>query len=451
MQEPIHHVHRRQTLFKTLFLAITLGPAASFTAAAYQLTDLGVDVSPTDINNNGTIVGSRQTGTGKIAIRIPGGGGIEDLAGGVVANAVNDNEVITGNTATGAFLYDGTFHDIGDDYTGGDINALDKVAGSKAGVNPYRATPRPVDQAIYDPNAHGQNWQVLEVAKVYPRGTRQGVYADLYYLLGINDAGYTVGRKSRYGLVGSGAFLITPEFKDVTFLPVPSGGSAVAINNSNHVVGTNGEAHSHAYLYEFDNGRYTDLGTLNGGLRSSAADINNIDQVVGSAWLSTVDTSLNDPTLYHAFIWDPVNGMVDLNDLSGAPDWLLTAATAINGQGDIVGTAIKNGQVHGFLLSNDAPPPPQDNQPPVAVLTADVTSGKAPLTVIFSATESFDPDGNELSFTWDFGDGTTESGSTSTHTYNDPGAYLATVTVSDGSLTATASVEIGVRKGGNGK
>ncbi|MCB1824533.1 MAG: DUF3466 family protein [Candidatus Competibacteraceae bacterium] len=451
MSKCVWHNPQRQNLFRTLALAIALGPVTSNLASAYQLTDLGVDVSPTDINDNGTVVGMRQDGATRIAVRIPNGGSIEDLVGGVVANAVNDDEVITGNTLTGAFLYDGMLQDIGDDYTGLDINALGQVAGSKAGDNPYRATPRPVNPAIYDPNAHGQSWQVLDIANVYPRGTRQGVYADLYYLFGINDAGYAVGRKSRYGLVGSAAFLTTPEFKDVTFLPIPSGGTAVAINNHNRLVGTNGESHSHAYLYDFDAGLYTDLGTLNGGLRSSAADINDADQVVGSAWLSTVDTSLYDPTLYHAFIWDEGNGMVDLNDLSTEPGWLLTAATAINERGDIVGTGIVNGEVHGFLLSNDAPPPPAGNQPPVAVAVADVTSGKAPLTVSFSAAGSSDPDGDALSFAWDFGDGTTGSGVAPTHTYTNPGTYTAVMTVTDGSLTDTATVDIKVRKGrGNG-
>ncbi|MCG6862032.1 MAG: PKD domain-containing protein [Chromatiaceae bacterium] len=322
--------------------------------------------------------------------------------------------------------------------------------GSKAGTNPYRASPRPENPAIYDSSAHGQKWQVLDVAKVYPRGTRQGVYANLYYLSGINDAGYAVGRKSRYGLVGSAAFLTTPSFQDVTFLPIPSGGSAVAINNFNQVVGTNGE--SHAYLYNQVTGVYTKLDTLNEFLRSSAADVNDFGQVVGNVWLSPVDTSLYDPTLYHAFIWeDPTSGIVDLNDLSGAPNWLLTAATAINDKGDIVGTGIMGGEVHGFLLSNDPSQLPGSNQRPVAAAEADVTSGRAPLTVTFSAAGSADPDGDALSFEWDFGDGTTGSGTAPTHTYTDPGTYLAIVTASDGRVTDTASVEIKVRKGRRSK
>lgn len=44
----------------------------------------------------------------------------------------------------------------------------------------------------------------------------------------------------------------------------------------------------------------------------------------------------------------------------------------------------------------------------------------------------FDPDNDALSFTWDFGDGTTGSGLPVTHTYAVSGSYLATLTVNDG-------------------
>jgi len=37
-------------------------------------------------------------------------------------------------------------------------------------------------------------------------------------------------------------------------------------------------------------------------------------------------------------------------------------------------------------------PPPVENQPPVAVAGADVTSGKAPLVVSFDSSASIDPD-----------------------------------------------------------
>ncbi len=42
------------------------------------------------------------------------------------------------------------------------------------------------------------------------------------------------------------------------------------------------------------------------------------------------------------------------------------------------------------------------NSPPVAGASANPSSGGAPLTVQFSSRGSFDPDGDQLSFHWDF-------------------------------------------------
>ncbi len=43
-----------------------------------------------------------------------------------------------------------------------------------------------------------------------------------------------------------------------------------------------------------------------------------------------------------------------------------------------------------------------------------------------------DPDGDPLTYAWDFGDGTTGTGASVSHTYATAGAYNAKVTVSDG-------------------
>ena len=210
---------------KSLTLALAIGPA-SLSIYAYELVDLGAYVQPTDMNNIGTVVGARNTDQyPTIAFRWTASNGFEDL-NGTIANAVNDNEQIAGNTLTGAFFYDGNTKYIGDDYTGLGINTLGQVAGSKSKDNPFRATPRPVDPAIYDPNANGQKWTILDVARVYSRGTRDGVYADLYSLWDINDAGYAVGKKSKYGISGSAAFMTEPAFNSVSFLPIPNGGYA---------------------------------------------------------------------------------------------------------------------------------------------------------------------------------------------------------------------------------
>ncbi len=84
------------------------------------------------------------------------------------------------------------------------------------------------------------------------------------------------------------------------------------------------------------------------------------------------------------------------------------------------------------------------NNAPTAAFTASPDSGPAVLTVNFDAIGSSDPDGDELTFSWDFGDGQTGNGPTITHDYNNPGSYTATLTVSDGQLDHSVSKTITV-------
>ena len=71
------------------------------------------------------------------------------------------------------------------------------------------------------------------------------------------------------------------------------------------------------------------------------------------------------------------------------------------------------------------------NQPPVASLSATPTSGEAPLAVNFVGTASADPDGSIVSYSWNFGDGDTGNGATTSHTYTAAGNYTASLTVFD--------------------
>ena len=52
-------------------------------------------------------------------------------------------------------------------------------------------------------------------------------------------------------------------------------------------------------------------------------------------------------------------------------------------------------------------------------------------SITFSAENSYDEDGAIIEFHWDFGDGTTATGKTVTHKYEEPGMYLVKLTVYD--------------------
>lgn len=76
---------------------------------------------------------------------------------------------------------------------------------------------------------------------------------------------------------------------------------------------------------------------------------------------------------------------------------------------------------------------------PVAQASADKDSGPSPLEVAFSSDGSHDPDGDELTFAWDFGDGATAQEPNPTHTYTTPGEYTVRLTVSDPSGRSSSS------------
>jgi len=73
------------------------------------------------------------------------------------------------------------------------------------------------------------------------------------------------------------------------------------------------------------------------------------------------------------------------------------------------------------------------NRAPIARFTASLLSGASPLAVDFDAGTSEDPDGTIASYTWDFGDGGTATGKTTSHTFTatTTQTYTVTLTVTD--------------------
>ena len=112
--------------------------------------------------------------------------------------------------------------------------------------------------------------------------------------------------------------------------------------------------------------------------------------------------------------------------------WQLTNANTITRLADVsfVGnnfTLNLPGQSITLLVLPSA----STNQAPAAVIAAAPTSGTVPLTVSFNGGSSSDPDGSIVSYLWNFGDGTTATGTTTSHTYSSAGSYVARLTVTD--------------------
>jgi cytochrome c len=80
------------------------------------------------------------------------------------------------------------------------------------------------------------------------------------------------------------------------------------------------------------------------------------------------------------------------------------------------------------------------NRPPQPALTANRIAGKLPLEVTFDASSSRDPDGGQLQFTWDFGDGKKADGMKVTHAFTTAGMWPVSLTVTDVEGSAAMAV-----------
>jgi len=93
-----------------------------------------------------------------------------------------------------------------------------------------------------------------------------------------------------------------------------------------------------------------------------------------------------------------------------------------------------------FVLADRTPPP---NEAPVAVAAASCEE----LSCDFTSVGSHDPDGRIVSYHWSFGDGTTATGPTPSHTFSASGTYRITLTVTDDNgAIGKASVDVTVTR-----
>jgi probable HAF family extracellular repeat protein len=116
---------------------------------------------------------------------------------------------------------------------------------------------------------------------------------------------------------------------------------ATGMNARLDIVGYGGTPLLDTRAWIWRGGTMYDIGDFGG--EAMASGINNQSQVVG--WSSTSSGA------QHAFIWDE-GVLSDLNDLvPNVSGWILSRATAVNDQGQIVGIGDYNGQRAAFLLT----------------------------------------------------------------------------------------------------
>ncbi|MCB0089543.1 MAG: PKD domain-containing protein, partial [Caldilineaceae bacterium] len=135
------------------------------------------------------------------------------------------------------------------------------------------------------------------------------------------------------------------------------------------------------------------------------------------------------------YIWDFGDGAVAAGAASQRHIYAQSGVftTTVTVSDGVIATMAQVGiQVHGAPLTLEPTPTAPANRPPTINLVMAPAMGSAPLLVQMSA-NAVDPDGDLLSYSWDFGDGI-QAGSvpTITHIYEQTGVFTATVTVSDG-------------------
>ncbi len=94
--------------------------------------------------------------------------------------------------------------------------------------------------------------------------------------------------------------------------------------------------------------------------------------------------------------------------------------------GDLLYVAIVDSEIRRIRYTG-----PVDNLPPNVFASVNPTFGVSPLTVNFSSAGTNDPEGDSLSYVWLFGDGEGSTEPNPVHVYQNPGLYLALVTVTD--------------------
>jgi len=96
------------------------------------------------------------------------------------------------------------------------------------------------------------------------------------------------------------------------------------------------------------------------------------------------------------------------------------------GEFDFNGDGLKDKDITGYVVYSQ-----KKNEIPKASFTVSKERAEVKEEIIFDASNSIDPDGENFYYEWDMGDGNKEEGERISHTYEKPGNYLVILKVSD--------------------
>lgn len=157
------------------------------------------------------------------------------------------------------------------------------------------------------------------------------------------------------------------------------------------------------------------------------------------------DTTL--PDLAGYTIYQNGHPIFDVNDPTVLrTDWTATLESGINSFTITALDVFGNTSAHSAPYIIDVPPADANgNIPPVADLQASQISGDLPLTIDFDGTGSIDFDGSITNYSWDYGDGSIDTGGRVSHIYQSAGTFMVALKVTDNAgVTSTTTTIITV-------
>ncbi|MFC1662582.1 lamin tail domain-containing protein [Patescibacteria group bacterium] len=127
--------------------------------------------------------------------------------------------------------------------------------------------------------------------------------------------------------------------------------------------------------------------------------------------------------------------------------WATMERNSLVGNGQLKESWHTASQSIGFNTNNELGTPGNinSNSAPVIELGDNIETTIGEI-VSFDAADSYDPDGDQLVFNWDFGDNNHAKGPTPTHIYNKTGEYTVALVISDGYLEASGSINVTVEE-----
>ncbi|WP_271783542.1 PKD domain-containing protein [Aquimarina algiphila] len=176
--------------------------------------------------------------------------------------------------------------------------------------------------------------------------------------------------------------------------------------------------------------------------------------VVGNSNVKGKFVNTEGNSYYLEVSFDPATGLLGRNDGSGRIEAKIanSSYSDVNQANDYSYDNTKKEfalsekiglYLNGKLISGIEPGTTIDT--PKAIIAASTTSGNGPLSVVFDASGSTDPNGDVLTYNWDFGNGVTATGVTTTYEFTEFGDQIVTLTVDDGNgNTNSATITITV-------